>query len=36
MNITICGGGNLGHVVAGYLSSQSANAVSLLTSRPRE
>lgn len=34
MHITICGGGNLGHVVYGYLSSQAGNSVSLLTSRP--
>lgn len=34
MNITICGGGNLGHVCAGVLSSQSNNKVSLLTTKP--
>lgn len=34
MRITICGGGNLGHVCAGYLASQTDNHVSLLTSRP--
>lgn len=34
MKITICGGGNLGHVVAGFLSSQKENSVSLLTTRP--
>lgn len=36
MRITICGGGNLGHVVAGFLSSQEENQVSLLTTRPQE
>ena len=34
MRITICGGGNLGHVTAGVLASDSKNHVSLLTSRP--
>lgn len=34
MNITICGGGNLGHVCAGYLSAQDNNVVSLLTTKP--
>lgn len=34
MKITICGGGNLGHVVAGFLSSQEEHQVSLLTTRP--
>lgn len=34
MNITICGGGNLGHVCGGYLSAQKDNNVSLLTTRP--
>ena len=34
MNITICGGGNLGHVCSGFLASQSDNEVSLLTTRP--
>jgi len=33
MNICICGGGNLGHVVAGFMSSQQIN-VNLLTSHP--
>lgn len=32
MNITICGGGNLGHVCAGFLGVE--NNVSLLTTRP--
>ena len=36
MNITICGGGNLGHVCAGFLSAQEANSVSLLTTKPDE
>lgn len=34
MKITICGGGNLGHVCAGVLGSTSDNEVSLLTSHP--
>lgn len=34
MKITICGGGNLGHVCGGFLSSQPGNSVSLLTTRP--
>lgn len=34
MRITICGGGNLGHVCAGFLSVQSGNSVSLLTRKP--
>lgn len=34
MRITICGGGNLGHVCAGFLSAQNKNQVSLLTRRP--
>ena len=34
MNITICGGGNLGHVCAGFLAAQEKNSVSLLTTRP--
>ena len=34
MNITICGGGNLGHVCAGFLASQEENQVSLLTTKP--
>lgn len=36
MNITICGGGNLGHVCAGFLAAQSENKVSLLTSSPHK
>ena len=34
MKITICGGGNLGHVTAGFLASQNGQEVSLLTTRP--
>lgn len=34
MNITICGGGNLGHVCAGFLSAGDNNQVSLLTTKP--
>lgn len=34
MNIVICGGGNLGHVCAGFLASQECNEVSVLTTRP--
>ena len=34
MNITVCGGGKLGHVCAGYLSAQDNNVVSLLTTKP--
>ena len=34
MKITICGGGNLGHVCAGFLASQPDNEVLLLTTRP--
>ena len=34
MNITICGGGNLGHVAAGFLAAQEGLHVSLLTTRP--
>lgn len=34
MNITICGGGNLGHVCAGFLSARGENRVSLLTRKP--
>lgn len=34
MNITICGGGNLGHVVAGFFAAQKELNVSLLTTKP--
>lgn len=35
MNICICGGGNLGHVVLGVLAAQPQNRVSLLTNHPQ-
>jgi len=35
MNITICGGGNLGHVCAGFLAANDGNVVSLLTTSPQ-
>lgn len=34
MRITICGGGNLGHVTAGFLAAQKDHQVSLLTTHP--
>ena len=34
MNICICGGGNLGHVVTGYLAAKKDYEVSLLTRHP--
>lgn len=34
MNITICGGGNLGHVCAGFLGTKEECHVSLLTTHP--
>ena len=34
MRICICGGGNLGHVVAGFLAAREDCVVSLLTRRP--
>ena len=34
MRICICGGGNLGHVVAGFLAAREVCVVSLLTRRP--
>lgn len=34
MKICICGGGNLGHVTAGYFASQENVQVSLLTTKP--
>ena len=34
MKICICGGGNLGHVVAGFVSAQGRHEVSLLTRQP--
>ncbi len=36
MKITICGGGNLGHVCAGFLAAQEDHEVSLLTTKPDE
>lgn len=36
MKITICGGGNLGHVCAGFLSAHNKNKVSLLTTKPEK
>lgn len=35
MNICVCGGGNLGHVTAGFFVSH-GHEVSILTSRPNE
>ena len=34
MKVCICGGGNLGHVVAGFLAAKSDCEVSVLTRRP--
>lgn len=34
MNICICGGGNLGHVVAGFLAAQDDNHVTVFTRHP--
>lgn len=34
MKICICGGGNLGHVIAGFLAVEKENEVSLLTRHP--
>ena len=34
LNICICGGGNLGHVMAGYLASQGRHRVNVLTGHP--
>ena len=34
MSICICGGGNLGHVLAGYLAMDGTNRVNLLTNHP--
>ena len=36
MRITICGGGSLGHVCAGVLSSHPANEVNILTGHPQQ
>ena len=34
MKICVCGGGNLGHVVAGFIASHGVDEVSILTRRP--
>lgn len=34
MNITICGGGNLGHVCSGFIGANPKHRVSLLTTQP--
>lgn len=34
MNVTICGGGNLGHVTSGFFAAQDDLQVSLLTTKP--
>ena len=34
--ITICGGGSLGHVVAGWLSARNHAVVNILTGRPEK
>ncbi len=34
MKVCICGGGNLGHVVAGFIAAQGKHEVSMLTQRP--
>lgn len=34
LNICICGGGNLGHVMAGYIASQGRHRVNILTGHP--
>lgn len=36
MNICICGGGNLGHVVAGFIAAQKQHEVSILTRHPQQ
>lgn len=36
MRICICGGGNLGHVVAGYLASFKEHEIVILTNRPED
>lgn len=37
MNVCVCGGGNLGHVVAGFLAARTCvGAVSVLTNRPEK
>lgn len=34
MNVCICGGGNLGHVIAGFIASHGQHEVSILTRHP--
>ena len=34
LNICICGGGNLGHVVAGYLAAKGRHKINILTGHP--
>ena len=36
MNICICGGGNLGHVVGGFIAAKEEYKVSILTNRPEK
>ena len=36
MNICICGGGNLGHVITGFVAAKKEYEVSLLTRRPEQ
>jgi hypothetical protein len=36
MKICICGGGNLGHVVAGFIAAQGEHEVSILTRHPEQ
>lgn len=36
MIICVCGGGNLGHVVTGFLAAEGGNEVRLLTRRPQQ
>lgn len=36
MNICICGGGNLGHVLGGFIASKEKHKVSILTNRPEK
>ena len=36
MRICICGGGNIGHVMAGFLAAQESHEICLLTTRPEQ
>lgn len=36
MKICICGGGNLGHVVAGYLAASKEHEITMLTNKPEK